>query len=416
MAPAASTACSVQCQLRPTPLLARRPQWKPAGLKCRKQLAEFQPVKQRDAVFDFDAWERHRTIDRHWRHLGAFPSSPVFWNTMTPVLNITLLASLVPLYDQFLGGVPNIPLLPFSMWSVIYERILQVSTGLGLLLVFRTNASYDRYWEARKLWGGLLNRTRDVVRQGSDWFKDDSLKDALMRYTIAFPRSLKVHLRGDEDIEKELQHLLKPHELKQLKQSQNRPMHVLQMMTEIVKQAQFKDKSKVLLMDQNITFFNDVLGGCERILRCPIPLSYTRHTSRFMIGWLCLLPLVFYKQFGFGMVPAIFLMSYGMIGIETIGNRIEEPFSLLNLEGICNTCETNLKEMLSMVSTVNQLVEKNRPYSYGVPTRKDGVVHALVSKNKSSDGVAVQQPEKTLASRIKQLLEPALQKFACRLQ
>jgi predicted membrane chloride channel (bestrophin family) len=101
-------------------------------------------------------------------------------------------------------------------------------------------------------------------------------------------------------------------------------------------------------MDMNLTAIEDVAGTCERILRTPIPLSYTRHTSRFMILWLSALPFALWEPLQWGMVPSCLVISLLTLGVEDIGVLIEEPFSILPLEQICSTIRVNIEELVEI--------------------------------------------------------------------
>lgn len=219
------------------------------------------------------------------------------------------------------------------------------SFALSLLLVFRTNTSYFRWNEARTIWGGVLNRSRDIVRMGVTSMRPDDLitKQLLARWTIAFSKSLMAHLREDGDIEKLLSNILPPEELAKLKASPHRPVYCLHMMTEIVAKANLNPNIEVML-NTNLTYFHDSLGGCERLLRTPIPLSYTRHTCRFLLVWLFVLPFTMVQTLGWGVVPATGLISMLLLGIEEIGVQIEEPFGILSLESICTRAEADVKD------------------------------------------------------------------------
>ncbi|KAK3253991.1 hypothetical protein CYMTET_36779, partial [Cymbomonas tetramitiformis] len=143
--------------------------------------------KERRVVFTPDQWKRHRAVDRYNRHLSTLFDSSIF-DLIAPVLFVTGLAAGVNAINQFTDYSVGLPM-----------SALGLTTGsLSLLLVFRTNSAYDRWWEARKIWGGLLNRSRDFVRQGLTWFsvEDKALREQLVRYTIAFAFSLKVFPRS----------------------------------------------------------------------------------------------------------------------------------------------------------------------------------------------------------------------------
>eukprot|EP00898_Chlorokybus_atmophyticus_P006815 jgi/Chlat1/7134/Chrsp57S06813 len=295
------------------------------------------PIPRRHEEFNFSRWLRHRSDTRHWRHVFTIGDSRVFQRVALPCLTLTGLAALVPVADKVLHlPLPVIPATPFTLTSAV----------LGLLLVFRTNASYDRYWEGRKLWALLLQRSRDVSRQAMNWIEDEKLRDMYVRYSAALPWTLKCHLRKGEDPANHVKELLQDDELQALLNSKHRPIHMTQVVTEILRQAGLTEY-QFITMDHNVTVYADVMGACERILRCPIPVSYTRHTSRFLLVYCALLPLVFYHDFGPAVIPAIFLLTYALFGIEEIGVTIEEPFHLLPLELICAEIETSIKESYS---------------------------------------------------------------------
>ena len=220
------------------------------------------------------------------------------------------------------------------------------SFALSLLLAYRTNASYERWDGARKMWGLVLNRSRDFVRQGLTYFPEDrpELKEMVTRWTPAFSKSLMCHLRKDDDFTEVLKDILLPHELESLLQSTHRPNYCLQVLSELVKEANC-GTAATMRMDDNLTSFEDCLGGCERILKTPVPLSYTRHTSRFLMIWLTLLPFSLYGACGLSTIPLVAVISFLLLGIEEIGVSIEEPFSILALEAISDSALNNAREL-----------------------------------------------------------------------
>jgi predicted membrane chloride channel (bestrophin family) len=231
------------------------------------------------------------------------------------------------------------------------------SFALSLLLVFRTNSSYARWDEARKIWGAVTNRSRDLVRQAESWMAvaDDDLLDMVNRWMIALPRSMMVHLREDGDLEAELKDILTEPELRALLAAQHRPNYVMSVISTAIEEAQVPDAARVR-MDENVTSFADDVGKCERILKTPIPLTYTRHTSRFLVIWLTFMPFTLWHAYGWGSIPASAAISFLLLGIEEIGVQIEEPFSILPLEAMCATIQGNLVEMHQKRLEVRSLV------------------------------------------------------------
>ena len=195
-----------------------------------------------------------------------------------------------------------------------------MGTALSLLLVFRTNSSYTRWLDSRKMWGLLTNRSRDIARQFFTNADEIDVKDAFRRWLICFVRCFKNHLRVDGDDRADLEPLLKPHEFEAIMAAKHKPLFALEVLSELLRMAKLPPPYHACV-DNNLTQFNDIVGGCERILRTPIPLSYTRHTSRFMILWLACLPFGLWPRLKWDSVPATFIISFMFLGIEEIGGE-----------------------------------------------------------------------------------------------
>ncbi|KAI8468050.1 MAG: Bestrophin, RFP-TM, chloride channel-domain-containing protein [Monoraphidium minutum] len=326
-----------------------------------------------DLVFTFDRWNNHRNSLRYVKHLTHILTSRIFRNLRGPVLVVMLMAALVGVYETLimvmlmaaLVGVYETLIMegilprpfPHLAHSALDQGFNLTAFALSLLLVFRTNSSYDRWWEARKIWGGVVNRSRDIVRQSMVNFKhkDAHLKEALARWAMAFPKVMMVHLRPNMDVKAEVGHILTPLELELLCAAAHRPNFALQVMSEAIRAARPHTFMRAR-MDENLTFFHDALGGCERILRTPIPLSYTRHTSRFLLVWLMLLPFTLWPVYSWMSVLLSGLFAFLMFGVDEIGVQIEEPFGILPLEAITNTIEINIRELTSRNLEVAALV------------------------------------------------------------
>lgn len=312
----------------------------------------------RRTVFGFQEWQRHRSTGRYLRHIAGLLYSRIVWGLIGPLSFISSVALVVCMYEE--ARLRNIlpPCFP-SLSSFPSQPFNTVSFALSLLLVFRTNTSYSRWAEARKIWGGVLNRTRDITRQSLTWFSTDrkDLRELIVRWVIAFPKTLMCHLRDEHDIRRELKGILRPEEVAHVLAVQHRPNYVLNVISEIIKRSR-TSSIEVYRMDENLTFFADSVGACERILKTPIPLSYTRHTSRFLIMWLTCLPLSLYSACGWATVFPSAIIAFLLLGIEEIGVQIEEPFSILPLEAICTTSQSNLREMEVTSADIVDLVSE----------------------------------------------------------
>ncbi|MBM3737919.1 MAG: hypothetical protein FJW39_19225 [Acidobacteria bacterium] len=224
-----------------------------------------------------------------------------------------------------------------------------VGTALGLLLVFRTNASYDRFWEGRKLWGGMVNETRNMARSASVLLASDpALQVRLARYTALFPWAAMAVLRGEKALGK-LVAELDPEDRQQIESAQHPGMAVATRMTQCLDEARKKGLISDILftsLDQNVQLLVDYLGGCERIRRTPLPFAYVVHLRRALVVYCFTLPFAMVETFGWATVLDVLLVSYVMFGIEEIGVEIEGPFGYddndLPLEDICETIHRNV--------------------------------------------------------------------------
>jgi len=295
-------------------------------------------------VYDFPQWQKHRSQYRLIDRLLSISQSHVLQNILPSVAWVTGMATLVSVYMYAVESHSLPEVFPSLAPNPACTAFIQnTSVALSLLLVFRTNAGYGRWDEARKMWGGLLNRSRDIMRQAETLFPDDDeeAKKALARWMVAFARSLRIHFQPEVTLESELQSILTPAELEMLKNSQHRPVKAIHVLSEIIQSAKM-DPIHQMQMSGNLTFFQDVLGGCERLLRAPIPVSYTRHTARFLFAWLTLLPFALYGTCGVYTIPVSFGISAVLCGIEEIGVQCEEPFGILPLDVICNRIQADV--------------------------------------------------------------------------
>jgi putative membrane protein len=206
-----------------------------------------------------------------------------------------------------------------------------IGAALGLLLVFRTNASYDRYWEGRRLLGALVVRSRDLVRQAAGWAPGDAFADARRRVrdlACAYLRASAQSLRNEDD-DGTLAPLLPADVRDTILASSARPQLVIVALTQAIealrKQAGLTD-AQGLAMDQNVTAMTDALTGCERIVRTPVPFAYAQHIKLFTMVFCFTAPFTMADALGWYTPLASALLAFALFGIDEIGVEIEDPF------------------------------------------------------------------------------------------
>lgn len=232
-----------------------------------------------------------------------------------------------------------------------------VSVALGLLLVFRTNAAYDRFWEGRKLWGSMVNTSRNLgrlllVHLGAQ----PALARRLLLMVSAFPFAVMQRLRDAEGLGPCHSRLAPEDEVATLGREGSLPLSIALRLSTCLKQARdggLLSDYQLVALEGHVCHLIDQLGGCERIHRTPIPFAYVVHLRRALLLYCFSLPFVLLPHFGWATIPIGLVVSYILLGIEEIGVEISDPFGTddndLPLEQIAETIENNLRSLLAEV-------------------------------------------------------------------
>lgn len=328
--------------------------------------------KLRRTVYTHDDWRRHRNQDRFIVYLAAIFKSGVYKNLKNEVVLATSIAAFVCFYNCIVGdytdlaGVKHVGLVQsvfFPKLGLPLQAFTLTSPSLGLLLVFRTNTSYQRWDEARKNWGMNINHTRDLVRMANAYYdsrgvspeqRADDLNHVAL-CTWAFVRAMKRHLSPESEDEVafqvELYEKLPKQQAEMIIAAAHRPNRALQDLSYAVDDLpmHFMRKNEI---HRAVTIFEDNLGSSERILTSPVPLFYSRHLARFLATWLFLLPFGIYDSFSaswnhVAMIPAMTVVSIMLFGIEEIGTQLEEPFTVLPMQSFCDKIYNWCMEIVS---------------------------------------------------------------------
>jgi putative membrane protein len=248
----------------------------------------------------------------------------------------------------------------FTLTTIPFSLI---GLALSIFLGFRNNACYDRWWEARKLWGALINTTRSQARQIQDLvFTDDpaeaaevaAFKDEMIRRTIGFAYGLKYHLRTEITLDA-VDPWVPEAERAALTSSSNVPYALSSAMGRRLRFALERgwiDPFHLPILEASLTGLTDIQGGCERIKNTPVPLSYTMLTHRLVALYCLALPFGIASQVGHVTPLVVLFISYAFLGLDSMGSQLEDPFELdpndLPLSNLARTIEINLLERLGV--------------------------------------------------------------------
>lgn len=242
---------------------------------------------------------------KNWiRILLDFPRSPVFRTLALDVLGAGLYAALIVWLETDVWRIA-VPLGP-SFLSIL-------GIILGLLLVFRTNTAYDRWWEGRRLWGQLVNTSRALAHALDAMLpRTSDRRDDYATLLGRFPRALAEHLRRPRDAGG-------PHVPNEVVRSLSRALH------EDI-QAGHLPREAIIALTPMVSVLDDVCGACERIRNTPIPFSYSSYVKQFVMLYALVMPFGLVREFGYGTVIASMFTFFATMGLELLATEIEEPF------------------------------------------------------------------------------------------
>ncbi len=234
------------------------------------------------------------------------------------------------------------------------SELMQVYSLIGfvlsLLLVFRTNTAYDRWWEGRKKWGELVNNSRNLAIKISALTDDPEIRAYFKRMISNYVFAMKEHLREGVKLE-ELD--LTEEEKRELSQFDHKPNYIAQKMyakLHAMKQSGKLTEENYIVIDVNLKTFSDIIGACERIKNTPIPYSYSMFLKKFIFIYVTTLPLAFVNTFGYYSSLVSIFVFYVLVSMEILAEEIEDPFGKddndLPTDDLCQKIKANVSEVL----------------------------------------------------------------------
>jgi putative membrane protein len=260
----------------------------------------------------------------------------------------------------------------FADSKALANVVVVLNVALSLLLVFRTNTAHDRFWEGRKLWGEMVNVVRNAVRGiwiyiGEREPQDRIKKKAAMRLVTAFAVAMKLHLRRDS-VNPELEPLVSPLQYQRLQQTNHAPLDLAFWIGDYLQNQYEREQLNVFQLTdlQNcVDEMVDILGGCERILKTPVPLIYTIALKALLVAYFLVSPFGLVGGLGWGTGLVLAFISLIFFSIDEVGAEIEEPFGHdpndLPLDFICDTINRNVEDLIQQASNLQSKQIINLP-------------------------------------------------------
>lgn len=287
----------------------------------------------------------YKTNNNWFGDISHLAKSWTMTRIMRSVVAISIYATIVSVSIDYFEWGRFIPVNAsvFSLLGVI----------LSILLVFRTNSAYDRWWEARKQWGALVNNTRNFAIYVHTMFPKDNaeVRRYFGKHISNFCLALVEHLREGTHIDKLI--YLTEEEINIYEAKGHIPNHIAMQLFDRLAQAhrdgEINEGDYINIKAQHQSLL-DILGACERIKKTPIPFSYAVFLKIFITVYGIMLPIVLTSELHLWSVLITALFFFALIGVELMGQEIEDPFGLdcndLPTGNIAHTIKTNVFEIL----------------------------------------------------------------------
>ena len=209
---------------------------------------------------------------------------------------------------------------------------------IALLLVFRTNTAYERWWEGRRQWGALVNCSRNLAIKILAFIPGEvKEKEELLQLVPQFSSALAAHLRSGK--------------IEGFPKDVHQPNHIALEIYRLISQLKTDghiDETQFRMLDLEAAEFTDICGGCERIKKSPIPFSYSTFIKKFIFIYVMTMPFSF-VEYRYAMIPVVVFVLYVLTSLELIAEEIEEPFGIdtndLPIDEMVATIHSNIREL-----------------------------------------------------------------------
>lgn len=246
----------------------------------------------------------------------------------------------------FLDRKISLPSLPLTL----------LASALVVLTSFRNSSAYNRWWEARTLWGAMVNNSRSFARQVLTLVEDDGelnpVKAVLLRRHVAFVKCLSAHLKG-ESCGDEVQSLITREEYARRHETNNFPNDILNASAALLAKeykAGRLDSIRLARLESTMVELSNCQGGMERIANTPLPYPYVAFPRLFISLFCVILPIGLVDTLGWYTPLASTVVGFMLLAIEKIGTDLQSPFKAseheIQMTKLCENIERNLDSML----------------------------------------------------------------------
>jgi putative membrane protein len=302
------------------------------------------------------------------------PVKYIFGKIKKEVIMVTVYAVLIAImYNSF----------HFTRISIPIAVPTILGTVISLLLAFKSNQAYDRWWEARTLWGAIVNDTRSLTRQLLTFvdtpYAEDEQKafcERVAKRQVAWCHSLSRHLRKEDPLQG-LERLISAEDIEHVKRYANIPLGLLELQGADLRSAYklgWITEYQQVAMDETLTRFSNEMGGCERIKNTVFPATYSVYIHLSVLLFVLLLPFGLIEFFGIVEVPLVIAIASSFFLIENMAIHLQDPFENKPTDTPTTTISRNIERDIKQMLKENY---KQEEPAVGASHNKNKVFYIL---------------------------------------
>lgn len=279
-----------------------------------------------------------------WRLIFAFHKSDTFRMMLPGIIGVAIFTGFIAYLENEIFHAT------FKNTTAIHGLVGFV---LSLLLVFRTNTAYERWWEGRKAWGSFVNNSRNLALKLTSLGISDEQKKMFADLIANYIYAAKEHLRGSNASEDLV--FNKKYDIQYYHDVLHLPNRVMKAIYKEINLLFTQNEitgEQLLFLNDELRSFSDNIGICERIKKTPIPYSYSLYLKKIIFIYVFTMPIGFVREFGYWAMPIVSLVFYVFGSIELLAEEIEDPFGTdandLPTDQIFETIRANINEILGV--------------------------------------------------------------------
>ncbi len=277
-----------------------------------------------------------------WKLIFAFHKSDTFRMMLPGIVAVFIYTGIVAYLENEVFHAT------FKNTTAIHSLVGFV---LSMLLVFRTNSAYERWWEGRKAWGSYVNNSRNLALKLSVLTLTDDERSIFSNLIGNYVYAAKEHLRGNH-VYKNLE-IISGYDEQYFQNCDHLPNRIMQAIYKEIQKLYTLNRisgEQLIFINEELRSFTDNIGICERIKRTPIPFSYSLFLKKVIFLYVFTMPIGFVREFGYWAMPIVAIIFYVFGGIELLAEEIEDPFGTdandLPTDQISETIKSNVREIL----------------------------------------------------------------------